>query len=961
MAAIAPNNAHQHIIGRQNALPPRSQKQPQLPHSAAAPKTIVPKSAAGAAVPSTTLGTLQAPAFTQGAARGLVSSSLAPQSAAASVPAAYAAAAQVSTATPQAAVALAKPAVDTAWDALIARRPAADTAANRTTFTALFNQSVKEGRSVAVASAFAEHVLLDGDAAVRNQLMAPANWTTGSFAYKNSVGVNKTLAEAATLMEWKTLGWDGLLKFMGNYADVSQKYLATIAIEKLVEGCPTIATDQVRSDQTAFAEALAKISRETGETLSKVLAKVGQGQLAAVGGVLEALGIAYQARYNDKTLSQMGASMVVGARFMKAYGTAINNTDLKAAAELAAATGTMFQKWAQDNGGNRNNALTQGVAQFIAGMTGGVALLTGNKKLGAISGTAWSATALLSGWDPSHNLTDLLKGGKYTIASAKIGQLGLSLAGTLVGGKTGALLSNLGEVFGIGADSGKLWNAISATPPAVGSAAYKTWLAQGISNEVEVFKVGVRLLQVGFKFAGITLPATAQTILNHTLNAVSGPLTAEAVRTAGIGMAWFVHDAIKLGGGGINAAQKAFATISDSVSGAAGTVGKIAGWAGTAVQAAYLLTDVFQNGWTHANQIGAVNLGASIMGMAVGGVAGAAIALPMAAVTAFFGSRTIVSIGSLESLKTVGGVPFNMGMVNGNGPVWTPGAVPIGDAAYLTSAIKNDYYEQTRYGIYGWSKDGWFVGVQGGNITVLGETALGQMRLWMGSFADGTNYLSVAQSTFGTLRTLRGIDNALAAALNKADIRHGQTVTGVKSLVSAAVYNAVYKAGETANGQAGATVRKFLTMDETPNPYNNFYYGLSTSLKDFGTNLPGMIDYRYANFANKMGATGTIAGQSFNAWYDLLTSKNTVSPTLGRGAAIVDFIAKNGYLLDIPATMVAKIGALVKPGTMNSVMNQAIPLAATYKKLSLDPVVKALKLTADQILHVAQILVGPRH
>lgn len=886
------------------------------------------------------------------------------QATTASPAAAAPAMATVSVAAKTAAASTAVTNLDTAWAAFSSAHVKEATTQNKTTYTKLFNQRMADGQTADSAAQFAEHMLISVDAKVRDAIMLPANWVNSKFTYKDSGGTARNLAEATALKEWTELGWDGLKKFLGNRADVTGKYLTTIAIEKLAEGTTCLAPGSARKDLNEFGQAIAKLSRETGQAFSKILEKAGSGDLAAIGGVIESIGIAYQVSLSNKTMDQIGGNMLVGARIMKAFGVGMNDTDLKAAAELAAATGTMFQKWAQDSGGNRNNAITQGVASFIAGLTGAAGLLTNSKTLGTISGTAWSATSLLSGWDPNMKLLDLWKDAKYGVAVTKIGDLGLHLAGNIVGGDAGALLNNLGDLFGIGADTGKIAYDIAAVAPDAtkDAKAFQDWLDKGLANEVDLLKIGVRMMQAGFKFAGVAIPATVQTIIDQTVGVLSGPITAEAVRSAGVSVAWFVHDIIKLTGGSVKVAQETFASISNTISESAGTLGKVAGWGGTVVQAAYLLTDVFQNGWTHQNQIAGVNLGASVLGMMVGGIPGLAVSLPMAAVTAFIASRKIVSVGSLTSVKATGTkATFNLGMANGGG--WTVNFpdVPTSNTSMWKSSGLKEYYVKTRFGTYGYSDDAIWVGIQGGNITVLAETSLGQTKFWMGSFPDGTKYLDVAKSTFDTMRSLRTIDGALADALNRVDIRNGDTVTGVKSLMTKARYDALFKAGETADGKAGATVRKFLTQDETPkNSLNSFIYGLSTDLKDFGKNVPKMVDYRYASFANKMAATQTAAGKSFNAWFDLFVDKNTVDPTPGRTAAIVDFIAKNDYLLDIPADVVAKISAKVTAGKLDSVANQAVPIAATYQKLLSDTAIQSLKMTTDQLLDVAQILVGPR-
>lgn len=832
----------------------------------------------------------------------------------------------------------AKPA-EQAWATFAAKNPGANSD-GKDVFVAVYSQSVAEGRSEAVAQDFAEHLMRPEMASVRVQLKGSEYWNPAQQALNLPAG-GTTAAEVVTALEWKDKGWEGLAKFMEGASQASGQYVTTAAINKLAANAPSLMYATNAEANNKFGEKIATLSRETGQTFSQIMEKAGKGNLAAVGGVIESIGVAYQAHLSPSQLRTLGGDMLVGAKWTKAVGVATNNESLLAAAEFGAATGTMFQKWAQDDGGNRNHALTEGAASFVAGLAGGVGILTHSSTLKAISGSASSAVGLIAGWDANYKVPDLIKDGKWDLASGKGLEWGTHLAGNIVGGSTGEVLNNVGDLFGIGTDAIRTVHQINAEVPAVGTEAYSQWLEQAAPAEADVMKIGFRLLQTGFKFAGLEVPAPVQTIMDQSISYLSGPVTAEAVRAAGVSLGWFTHDVITTLGGTTEAAQTAFASISDATGEGAGRLGDTANWAGVAIKAGFWLADVFDKGMTNENGVAGVNLGAAVLGqLAGGGAVGLAITLPLAALTAFMAAREIVSTGTLVSFKAVPGQGVNLGMPGGGGDVWFPSATPSSTGNTGHNGSQTDTFYSTGFGTYGWTGDGIYVGVQGGNVTANLETSLGQTQVWLGSFPEGTQYLDQAKTYFEPLRALRNLDGSIADALNQADQRHGETEAG------------------------GTTVLRFLETDSTPdNPTNTFALGASTDLKTFGQDFPKLVDLRFDQFSDRMASTGTQAGTAFNAWFDLLASKSEMAP--GERAVIADLISQKDFngkpnpLLDMSPETIHRIGEQVSPGKLQSVADQAIGTAVLFGTLKDDAVVKGLNLNDDQILKLASVLSSP--
>lgn len=830
----------------------------------------------------------------------------------------------------------AKPA-EQAWAAFAAKNPGAGTE-GKDVFVAVYQQSVAEGRSEPVAQEFAEHLMRPEMTSVRVQLKGSEYWNAAQHELKLPAG-GTTAAEVVTALEWKDKGWDGLAKFMNGASQLSGQYVSTAAINKLATNAPSLMQGAQTEENNKFAEKIATLSRETGQTFSQIMEKAGQGNLAAVGGVIESIGVAYQAHLSPSQLGTLGGDMLVGAKWTKAIGVATGNESLLAAAEFGAATGTMFQKWAQDDGGNRNHALTEGAASFIAGMAGGIGILTHSSTLNAISGSASSATGLIAGWDANYKLPDLIKDGKWDLAGGKGLEWGAHLAGNIIGGSTGEVLNNVGDLFGIGTDGIRTVHQINAEVPAAGTEAYSQWLDQAAVTEADVMKFGFRLLQTGFKFAGIEMPAPVQAIMDQSMSYLSGPVSAEAVRAAGISLGWFAHDMITTFGGSTETAQAAFTSIADATGEGSG-LGDAASWAGVAIKAGFWLADIFDKGLTHENGVAGVNLGAAVLGQIAGGVAGMAISLPMAALTAFMAAREITSTGKLVSFKAVPGQGVNLGMAGGGGDVWFPSATPSSSGNTGHNGSRTDTFYKTGFGTYGWTGDGIYVGVQGGNVTANLETSLGQTQVWLGSFPDGTQYLDQAKTYFEPLRAIRNLDGSIADALNQADQRHGETEAG------------------------GTTVHRFLETDSTPdNPTNTFALGVATDLQTFGQDFPKHVDLRFHQFSDRMASTGTRAGVAFNGWFDLLTGKSEMAP--GERAVVADLITQKDFngkanpLLDMSPDMINRIGEHVKPGKLQSVANQAVGMAVMYGSLKDDPVVKGLNLNDDQILTLASVLASP--
>lgn len=826
-----------------------------------------------------------------------------------------------------------------AWATFAAKNPGANTE-GKDVFIAVYNQSVAEGRGEPVAQEFAEHLMRPEMASVRVQLKGSEYWNPAQQALNLPAG-STSAAEVVTALEWKDKGWEGLAKFMDGASQASGQYVTTAAINKLATNAPYLMYSANAEANNKFAEKIATLSRETGQTFSQIMEKAGKGNLAAVGGVIESIGVAYQAHLSPSQLSTAGGDMLVGAKWTKAIGVATGNESLLAAAEFGAATGTLFQKWAQDDGGNRNHALTEGAASFIAGLAGGIGILTHSGTLNAISGSASSAVGLIAGWDANYKVPDLIKDGKWDLVGGKGLEWGSHLAGNIIGGSTGAVLNNVGDLFGIGADAMRNVRLINAEVPAVGTEAYSKWLEQAAVTEADVMKIGFRLLQTGFKFAGVEVPAPVQTIMDQSISYLSGPVTAEAVRAAGISLGWFTHDVITTFGGTTEAAQAAFTTIADATGEGAGLIGNAAGWAGVAIKAGFWLADVFDQGLNNQTGVAGVNLGAAVLGqLAGGGAVGMAITLPLAALTAFMSAREITSTGTLVSFKAVPGQGVNLGMPGGGGDVWFPSATPSSTGNTGHNGSQTDTFYSTGFGTYGWTGDGIYVGVQGGNVTANLDTSLGQTQVWLGSFPEGTKYLDQAKAYFEPLRAIRKLDGSIAEALNQADQRHGETQAG------------------------GATVRRFLETDSTPdNPTNTFALGASTDLKTFGQDFPKLVDLRFDQFSDRMAGTGTRAGMAFNAWFDVLAGKSETVP--GERAVIADLISQKDFggkpnpLLDMAPETINRIGELVTPGKLQSVAEQAIGTAVLFGTLKDDAVVKGLNLNDDQILKLASVLSSP--
>ena len=153
--------------------------------------------------------------------------------------------------------------------------------------------------------------------------------------------------------------------------------------------------------------------------------------------------------------------------------------------------------------------------------------------------------------------------------------------------------------------------------------------------------------------------------------------------------------------------------------------------------------------------------------------------------------------------------------------------------------------------------------------------------------------------TQSTLAMIRSIDERLANALNVAD---------------------------NLNGQGGVDGQPGLSM-------NSFARGLTGNMiKQDGElekmNVADMFDNRYANIANRMAGSGTVAGKAFNAWMDGMEGK-TINQR-GEEFTFASVIAQFPVLLTLSPYVIERMLNTVEPGSMTHVVNQLTQTVGTY-------------------------------
>ncbi len=779
------------------------------------------------------------------------------------------------------------------------------TAEQAADFTLIFDQVMGEpNRTAGEAALMARYLLGPENAVTLGQMKDDL------AGVREKLGSGMTLAQVVSEKEAEQVGdmqtfssdLDAMIKLQQALGNTEGVLALTV-----LKGAVDIAEAHASEDNPVLADAAAikELSLVTGKTFKQIMQMIGEGDLVAFAAVADDFGRGYMANASGEEMRTAAFAARGLGDLTFAIGSAAGSPEAMAAGTLTTGVADFFAGVA---GEGHNGITAVGGGMALGGAVAkSVGLLTGDETL-IQTGQIWSDAYTVLGGD---SIATLINNQDYIGGGVAGARLGLNIAGVLISGEDGEQFRKFSALLGTGYD---LFKAVNTSGPAAGSiaalsatavvqvldiagvelapefgemastlAGALTAMEAGVALEATIMKLALLVQEVTLLEQGVVLSdAAAHQIASSMVESA----TSSVIPTA-MGVAAVVFNVAMMG---FKISQIADNDELDDTTKAIQSLDAFKTTLITTGVTAALVTGASANFW---NPVGwglmiagvVVNAAASITDMIDNGPDRANISqFLLGDLSKVFGlgDREVNAHFSTSSPQEQSTAPGDVAALN---------AGTVEDGLLLHTGANDN-------------KD----------VFLRMESPFGITSFSMHELQDKGRHerYEVIRDYKSTFAQMRAIDEALADGLNAADALNGQGGVNGQPGLSMASYG---------SGLVG----------------NRIHQKSDAAEMSYGQ----MLENRYITLADRLGGSGTQAGQSFNAWMDGMSGKGINES--GEAYTFAAKIAQHPVLLTIPPEIVERILSTVEPGSLTHVENQLTETISIYLAALNNPLVQAAK------------------
>jgi len=743
-------------------------------------------------------------------------------------------------------------------------------------------------------------------------LMKPKNDEIRSELRENNeigaaaeVKPNESLAEVVTGYELSKINLNSLSKGFGD-AITALKKLDTPAADAAVmalEGGKAIvdaiaAEDNGKTEALGAAEAFRIIAKQTGQTYSQVMEKMGKGDLKAFGAVMTDVGTTYKTfiKGNDNLQAFADSTLLAGHTTL-ALGIKNGDKAMIASGKIMVGGANFMGHWDfKDDKGNAATTLTRTAdgMTFMGVTASAIGELTGSKDLTEIGSYVIHGAKLIG---PINTLDKLLDNDKLSSDAFVNGSLGGAVKLT-----TGAL-----DLSALIVDDEETKEALQQSSSMLTSsfALYKGITASN-PNANDIATAGIQVVMGILDIAGVDIPPKMQELINAGL---SGLAAGNAEGLGAGAAAEFLTPYI------VDLAQSMGIELTEQgVTEALGTAGTYLGYAAAVykiVMVGFDIAKIAEN-----DQLSDIQKATK----SIYALSDTLLAIGLSQVTNPVGWAVLAVSGELN----IHGSLFDMtqnGLTRGNVTRLHFGALadwffPARDPHVKISTFSPVGFEPPA--AHERSEEGFFTEFGNKSGHLWSHTPFGVVRVSIHEFdikeSARRDMIEEYRPLFKQIKTT---DENLANAFNLADEK---------------------------NGEAGRSMALFTSTLENDNRIK-----VDDNVED-GVDAHEMVDYRYGEIANRVADSGkgSKAGIAFNAWIDGINNK--VIDESGDTFSSADIIAKVPALLTMSPDVIERLMNTVEPGTLKHVLTQLTSTVGTYLNALSNPLIQDPAMNEHQTL-----------
>ncbi len=779
------------------------------------------------------------------------------------------------------------------------------TAEQTADFKLIFDQVVGEpNRTAGEAALMARYLLGPENAVTLGQMKDDL------AGVREKLGSGMTLAQVVSEKEAEQVGdmqtfssdLDAMIKLQQALGNTEGVLALTV-----LKGAVDIAEAHASEDNPVLADAAAikELSLVTGKTFKQIMQMIGEGDLVAFAAVADDFGRGYMANASGEEMRTAAFAARGLGDFTFAMGSAAGSPEAMAAGTLTTGVADFFAGVA---GEGHNGITAVGGGMALGGAVAkSVGLLTGDETL-IQTGQIWSDAYTVLGGD---SIATLINNQDYIGGGVAGARLGLNIAGVLVSGEDGEQFRKFSALLGTGYD---LFKAVNTSGPAAGSiaalsatavvqvldiagvelapefgemastlAGALTAMEAGVALEATIMKLALLVQEVTLLEQGVVLSdAAAHQIASSMVESA----TSSVIPTA-MGVAAVVFNVAMMG---FKISQIADNDELDDTTKAIQSLDAFKTTLITTGVTAALVTGASANFW---NPVG--------WGLMIAGV----VVNAAASITDMIDNgpdRANISQFLLGDLSKVFGLGDREVNVHFSTASPQEQSTAPGDVAALNAGTVEDGLL-----LHTGANDN-------KDVFLRMESPFGITSFSMHELQDKGRHerYEVIRDYKSTFVQMRAIDEALADGLNAADGLNGQGGVNGQPGLSMASYG---------SGLVG----------------NRIHQKSDAAEMSYGQ----MLENRYITLADRLGGSGTQAGQSFNAWMDGMSGKGINES--GEAYTFAAKIAQHPVLLTIPPEIVERILSTVEPGSLTHVENQLTETISIYLAALNNPLVQAAK------------------